>query len=723
MQINGERLPSPEGDVRAVALDVVPADLLESIEVSKALTADMDADSIGGTVNLITKAAPEQLRVSLTAGLGYNKLVNNGIQTYNGTIGRRFFEKRLGFLISGSYLNTHRGSESVEPAYDEGELDELEIRDYRVSRRRWGVNPYVDYRFSDTSSIYFRGIFNRFGDQEFRRKLAYKVSDNEIERELKDRFEEQTIAQFSFGGRHLLPGFFNIDYGTSFGFANEDEPDAFYSTYLQEDVDFDPNVGPGSINPENIQANPLNEDLNAMFLDGLSRENNYTSEKSFTGHFNLSVPIRSSNSFAGILKFGAKNRFNKKGRNNQVFEIEIDEDDAPGLSDARDPDYTKTDYRGGLYNMGGIFQDPDLMRSLAGLPSAEIEQDMEEESADYRARENIFAVYGMAQLHFGDRFSLTPGVRYEQTNIKYTGNEVLFDEEGDFFGLNALTGKNSFRSVLPSIHAKYRITDNTNFRAAYSRSLARPNFVDLVPFQLILDEDLELVRGNSFLKPTTSDNADIMFEHYFDTVGIVSGGFFYKRLSNYIFPFRFEEDRPIGGPGGPVDTFEVLEPRNGETADLYGIELAYNQRFTFLPKPLDGFGVYANYTYVTSNAILPNEDIDLPGRKSILPGQAKNIANAALFYERFGFSGRASMHYRDKYLSEVGGEPEFDLFVKNHVQFDLSASQRITKNVRIFGEVINLNNRPFKSYEGVAGRIRQDERYKWWATFGIKLDW
>lgn len=297
---------------------------------------------------------------------------------------------------------------------------------------------------------------------------------------------------------------------------------------------------------------------------------------------------------------------------------------------------------------------------------------------------------------------------------------MLFDDEGDYDSTNPIDGDNTFRNWFPSLHAKYRIGDNTNIRAAYSRSLARPNFVDLVPFQLILREDSEIERGNPFLRPTTSDNLDFLVEHYFHNVGVISGGFFFKRLKNYIFPFRFEEDIAFGG--NPT-TFEVTEPRNGESANLYGFEIAYNQRFTFMPKPFDGLGVYANYTYVNSDAVLPNEDIGEPGRDSILPGQAKNIANFALFYERFGFSGRGSLHYRDKYLSEVAGSPEFDLFVGDHLQFDFSASQRITKNVRVFAEFININNRPFKSYEGVSNRIRQDERYKWWSTFGVKVDW
>lgn len=718
MQLNGERIPSPEGDVRAVALDVIPADLLDSIEVSKALTADQDADSIGGSVNLVTKGAPEKTRVSATFGWGYNRLVKDDLQNFNGTVGRRFFNKRFGVLFSASYLNTDRGSESVEPEYDDGELDELQIRDYRVNRTRWGINPYLDYRFSDSSEIYFRGIYNDFSDQEFRRRVVYKLGDNEVERELKDRLEVQTIAQGAFGGRHLLPGFLQLDYRLSYGYADEDEPDAAYSTFLQEDVDFAPNVSPNSIDPNNIQANPLNEDISQHFFDGLEFERNFTAERSFTAQVNAALPLRSGSGFAGTLKFGFKNRFNKKKRDNNLFEYDVDGDDVPPLSGILDSNYNKDPYRGGLYNFIPSFQDPQRMRALAN--GVDFELDPEEDSADYRARENIFAFYGMAQLNFGDRFVLVPGVRYEQTNVRYTGYSVLFDDEGDFDSIVENRGTNDFRNWFPSLHAKYRFAENTNFRAAYSRSLARPNYVDLVPFQLILQEDLEIERGNPFLLPTTSDNIDVLVEHYFSNVGVISGGFFYKRLKNYIFPFRFEEERSFGEG---TEIFDILEPRNGEKADLYGFELAYNQRFTFLPKPLDGFGVYANYTHVTSDAILPGEDITEPGRESILPGQAKNVANFAVFYEKFGFSGRGSLHYRDKYLSEVGGSALEDLIVTNHLQFDFSASQRITKNFRVFAEFINLNNRPFISYEGVSNRIRQDERYKWWATFGLKFDW
>ncbi|MEZ5346228.1 MAG: TonB-dependent receptor [Pyrinomonadaceae bacterium] len=724
MMLDGERIPSPEGDVRAVALDVIPADLLEAIEVSKAPTADMDADSIGGSVNLVSKGAPSKTRLSLTAGLGYNRIANDYLQTFNGTLGTRFFGDKLGVLFAGSYLNSDRGSEGFEVAYDDGDLDELELRDYTVNRKRWGLNPTIDYRFSENSKIFFKGIYNQFDDQEYRRRTRYRIGDDRIERELKDRFEGQTITQASFGGEHLLPNFMQIDYKVSYAFADEAEPNRLDTTFRQRNVDFNPNVTPNSIDPDNIQANPLNENISAYTFDESVRESNLTNERNFNMHFNASMPLPTSSGFAGILKFGVKNKFKKKYRDNNatIFGYD-DDDDAPVFDQVLDNNFVLGTFLDGLYSQGSQFVSPSIARQILSNPLAESEIDHEGDSADYRARENVFAAYVQTNLNFSDRFQLVPGVRYERTDVKYTGTEILFDEDGDFFARRDIPGENTFNNIMGSIHAKYRMTDKSNLRVSFTQTLARPNFRDLTPFQLILEEDLELERGNPLLVPTTSNNFDVLAEHYFSSVGVVSGGFFYKRLKNYIFPFTFEEDRPIGGPNGPIETFDIIQPLNGESASLYGLELVFQNRFTFLPGPLNGLGVYANYTFVTSNAILPNEDFGSPGRESILPGQAKNVANFAFSYEKYGFSGRASWHLRDKYLSEVASDPANDIFIDRHLQLDVNISQKLTKNVRVFAEFINLTNEPFKRYEGNSSRPVQVEYYRWWATFGVKYDW
>ncbi|MER3330022.1 MAG: carboxypeptidase-like regulatory domain-containing protein, partial [Candidatus Kapaibacterium sp.] len=112
--INGNRIPSAEAENREVQLDLVSADMVQSIEVSKALTPDMDADAIGGSINLITRNAPSERRISVTAGSGYNALSEEAI--LNGALiyGERLLDDKLGFVLSGSYNNHILGSDNIE---------------------------------------------------------------------------------------------------------------------------------------------------------------------------------------------------------------------------------------------------------------------------------------------------------------------------------------------------------------------------------------------------------------------------------------------------------------------------------------------------------------------------------------------------------------------------------------------------------------------------------
>jgi len=160
----------------------------------------------------------------------------------------------------------------------------------------------------------------------------------------------------------------------------------------------------------------LNENINEFAFDELTSGDNFTSESSFTAQVNFAVPLRTSNNFAGTFKFGAKNRFNRKERDNEEFEFGFDDDIF--LTDILDPNYNKSSYRGGLDNFIPAFQDPQRIAALRTSPGAESEKLFEEDSAVYDARENIFAFYAMAQLGFGERFVLVPGIRYEQTDVR-----------------------------------------------------------------------------------------------------------------------------------------------------------------------------------------------------------------------------------------------------------------------------------------------------------------
>jgi TonB-dependent receptor len=709
MMINGERIPSPEGDIRSVALDVIPADLLESIEVSKALTPDMDADAIGGAVNLVTAQAPEKPRLFVSGAGGYNHIGSGGgLERFNATWARRFAERRAGLVLSGSYLNTDRGSENFEVSYDGGALDDLQNRHYTVNRERWGLNGAFDYRLADNGLLYLRGIYNNFADQEYRRRLRNRVGNDRLERELKDRLETQEIASVSAGGRHFFGyGLWSLDYSASWSYGNEDEPDAVYTTFRQSKVQFAPNVTPDFIDPDNIQANPLNEDVSKYKLNEQSVDTNFTSDRDLVGAFNVKR-LFGSGGTNGFVKLGAKYRDKHKMRDNRTVVYEPAGD--VFLSDYADPGFSPTTrILDGRYTMGPFIA-AGTARSL--LPGFGGELDPEADLADYDAKEKVAAGYAMAEINLGDDLMILPGVRYEHTELDYTGYEVLFDANGDYESTQPLTGTRSYGDWLPNLQLRYRVANGRgNVRAAFTRTLARPNYYDLVPYELVLDEDLEIEKGNSTLAPTRSWNFDLLYEHFLPSVGVVSAGFFRKRLDDYIYLFTLQE--PRNG-----DLYRVRQPLNGDKATLTGFELALQNRLSFLPSPLDGLGFYGNYTYSDSEAQFP----DRQGEKASLPGQSKHVGNVALTYEKGGFSGRVALNFHGKFLSEVGETPAGDIYYDNHAQLDVAASQRVAGGLRLFLELNNLTNEPLRYYEGSVDRPIQEEYYSWWGAFGLKWD-
>ena len=314
---------------------------------------------------------------------------------------------------------------------------------------------------------------------------------------------------------------------------------------------FDPNVTPTFIDPDNIQANPLNEDINLFILDEQVVENNFTSDRDIVGAVNVRFPLAAQGDFAGTIKAGLKYRDKRKTRDNNA--VEFGSEDDLFLRDFIDPDFNITSTLDGRYQPGP-FVGPSAARELQSQFPFESEVDIEENLADFTATEKTTAAYAMADLALGPNMTLLPGVRVETTNIDYTGFEILFDEEGDFASLARLTDSQDYTEVFPGVHWRYALTPDANVRAAFTRSMGRPNYADLVPSQLILEEDLEIVLGNPELQPTTSWNYDLLFEHYFQSVGVVSGGFFYKDITDFIFPSTFSELR-----GG--ETFDVLQPR------------------------------------------------------------------------------------------------------------------------------------------------------------------
>jgi TonB-dependent receptor len=315
----------------------------------------------------------------------------------------------------------------------------------------------------------------------------------------------------------------------------------------------------------------------------------------------------------------------------------------------------------------------------------------------------------MATLDNGP-WRLIPGVRVEMTDMSYEANEVRFDEEGDYEGTTAVTGENDYIHVLPSLNIRYRLSDQSNLRAAVTRSIARPNYWDIAPYRLVNREDEEVELGNQALEPTSATNVDLLFERYFQTIGTVSAGVFYKQLTDYVYFSIYDET------SGQYAGYEAVKPVNGGDATLYGFEFALNQQLTFLPGALSGLGVYANYTWTDSDA-----EIIGRGDGNRLPGQAKHTANFAVSYEKYGFSGRLAWNYFGDYTDEVGEDAMDDRIHDDHLQLDLSAAYSLGNNAQLFLEVINLTDECFCFYRGSKDYPEQKEWYSRWGHLGIKF--
>jgi TonB-dependent receptor len=317
----------------------------------------------------------------------------------------------------------------------------------------------------------------------------------------------------------------------------------------------------------------------------------------------------------------------------------------------------------------------------------------------------------MAEIYAGQKLFLLPGLRYEYTSDDFTGRNIRFAPgTGAWLGTDDIRSKTSYGVPMPAFHLRYAATPNTNVRFAVTRSLARPNYSDALPTRSQDDNALTVVLGNEDLRPTTAWNVDAMAEHYLKSVGVVSAGVFYKQLTDYIYTYTLQQQ--IGGV-----QYQVTQPLNGDSATLRGAEVALQNQLRFLPSPFDGIGVYANYTFTSSTAQFPQH-----AGKSTLPGQSKHVGNLAASYEKHGFSGRASVNFHGSYIDVIGADNTQDRFYDTNSQLDVAATQKLTKNLRAYVNLLNLNDSLLRYYQSVPERVLQEEHYHWWMDFGIKVE-
>jgi TonB-dependent receptor len=749
--LNGSRIPSAEGDNRNIQMDLIPADMIQAIEVNKAVTPDMDGDALGGSVNLVTRTAPEGFRLSATLGSGISFITDEANYIGSFVLGDRSKNGKFGWMVSASIYDNNFGSDNIEAEWDdefeffdgtdvvEADVnpytDVTETRTYLIQRVRRSFSANFDYSFNPNNTLYLKTMYNWRDDRENRYVLAHELLDAEdigigdfqidadnnlvrfpveAARETKGgidnnrnrntRLEDQRMQNYTLGGDHLF-GNLKLDWMGSYASASEERLNERYAQYKSEYI-----VRNNNSNPRFPLMTPVNEeeanDPSNFEYDEITEENQFTEEEDINLFLNLQGQADWFNKGDGFWKVGVRGRFKNKIRDNDFFEFDL-EDQFPTLAEVPLRDLTDPDFLAGGEYRAGFYPDEDWLGALNLVDGEPVPDEFLR--ANYDVTENVYAGYLMASQQVTDKLLVLAGVRIENTDIEATGNQI--QDEDDLVG--EVTESNNYTNILPSVHLKYDLTDRTIFRFAWTNTLARPNYEDLVPSVDIVNEDREIYLGNPELDPTTSMAFDLMAEHYYKNVGILSGGVFYKDIQDFIYTSILEDD---------ATGFDVFQPLNGEGASIFGFEVAYQRQFDFLSGFWRNFSIYLNYTYLTSDANgVNNEDGD--ERTDVdLPGTAPNMFNGSLAYNDNKFNIRFSVNYSDAYIDEIGGNAFEDRFYDEQFLMDLNANFALTPQLRVFLDVNNITNQPLRYFQGISSRTQQAEYYGIRASLGLKYD-
>lgn len=745
----GVGTPSEQGN-RGIALDSVPADLISRLEVIKAVTPDMDANAIGGTVNIVTQSAfdrPEGFFYATVGGFHdsfSDRTTPNGSLTFGRVVG----DGRWGVVAGFSYSLKDFKSQTVNTrswaqVNDHWMPLTQQSYDYDIERERVGANVALQFRPSEGHELALRLNRNEFSDAEDRQSVQYEYrlgtlseqtatsgnnSGGRANRQFRDYEQTGTIDAAALEGRHELTGDATLTWqaGVSRGERDVSKRNdwefrsgssAFPNTYdlSGEVLVITPTTG-AYYDPASFPFRRV------RFRSDLEQEDVASVQADLQRAFTFRERDAS-------WKIGAKavSRDKEDDRTNRNYLPASGAGFTLGEAGLAGPEVEN--YFDGLFRFGSTLNMPAIESFFAANPERfvldELASLQDSTADDFEASEDVFAGYAMVELPIAARWTLLAGVRLEHTSADYAANELLFDD-GDFTGdIRRVSGGRDCTHVLPGLHLVWRPRTNVALRIAWTNTIGRPNYAHLAPRRELDAIESEpgsgvylgsLSSGNPELDPYESMNFDVSAEYYLPNAGILSAGFFHKEIDNPIYELEtFETDVTIDGRR--YSQLSTSAPANADEGRITGVELAYQQPFTFLPAPFDGFGISANMTFVDSSVRLFTRNDKLP-----FVAQADTLANVALYYEKHGWEVRIAYSHTDDYLDGVGADPERDIYIRGREVIDAKISYRISPRFRVFAEFLNLDSEPLREFTGVPARENDFELYEWKARFGVSFN-
>lgn len=736
--LNGAKIASPEVGGRFLALDVVPADSLSALEVTKVPTPDMDGEGLGGVVNIKTKSAFDADGPAASAMIEgvHSKLTGDTGTKGNFAVSNLFAGGKAGLLVAGTWQQRKFGSYNYEiddgwtPATSPAGgqyyfLQDMAFRDYEIERTRHGVTTALEFKPDAETALTFKGTYNRFTDEEdrnvtflpFYRGTITQLDANSAtvsnmpraRRDLRNRKKDQELTALSVDGRKQT-GAWTLDGRAAWSNGHEEKPSEIVARFRHNaansnfqyvfsdtyDVTVTKTGGTGDV------TSPAYYER----LDRVSEASEVGDEKEFNFAGNARYDF--GGPAAGFVKVGASYR--RKDKTSAVDYYEYSAGPASftfaSLAEGTASPYP---YFAGAPRIDSALFRSAFMTNRSAFTGGLIAADSALE--DFETTENVLAGYAMGGATLG-KTNLTAGVRVERTEFDTAGNQITTAGV-----ITPTSAARTYTNVLPGVYLRHDVSKQLVLRASFSTSLMRPEFSETSAYRNINTNDDELEAGNPALETLESRNFDASVEYYLPSLGVVSAAVFRKQIDNFSYAITV----PGGDPAYP--TFDLITYRNGSDGHVQGLELGYQQQLRLLPAPLDGFGFMANATFVDSEATYPTR----PGEKLPFIGQSDLTGNLALTYEKYGFFARLALNWRSEHLREdepIGGSAAEDRWIDDFAQLDATVSYRINRNWEVFVEATNLTNEPFRVYQqgGLtsAKRLVQFEEYYWTANFGLR---
>ncbi len=748
--IDGVHVPGTEGGDRIPKLDDVPADLLGAIQVSKTLRADMDADAIGGSVNLETKMpeGPPRGYIGVQGGQASLLARTNG-QIGMGYGGRVGDDGSLGYLISGSYDRNNRSIDDVEWGWNVDGNNrsypvEWDQRDYLYGRIRYGLGGDLDYRFDNGATAFLKGMWSQFDNLGIRYRFDVAANGDSTQvatplsgigtgatfvREVQNRQPHEQMYGFTAGGTTPM-GALNADYQLNYSGTQQ-------ATYNHRTHDFQWN-GPGGngLDVKYSFANPnapTYSYLNANDASQAATASNYPMSKYSIGdetteahdlggaaNWHLTTGVGSD---TNTFQFGVKLRNEDRWYNDlsQKYVPTGTVSLTQVLDAFKDPSF----YAG---HAPGFFMGPQPnWKASTDYENANPSQFLNktntlgDSSNSFSGSERILAAYVMNTKQVG-AWMINVGLRVEETHDDYTGHVLTTDSLGNT-GLSTTSGTKDYTDLFPSIQIRYAIDATSNFRVAVTRGIARPNYSDLVPYlngqvcTACTHDFTNLSAGNPNLHAQHAWNYDLLYANYFTPTSVFSAGLFYKQISDFIYTREFV----YNGPVTQFDGYYGTQPENGGNAWLAGLEMDYSDRLRFLTGPLSGIGFDVNWTHVESQAHLLADTASTAGglgkpivaRTAPLQRTSPNVANVALTYDYGKFSGRAAWQYQGANISDYGdgsATANGDNYFYAHSQIDASVLYNVTRDIQLQLQGLDLNDAVFGFFNGTPGTRFPNQR-------------